>query len=360
MRGKKAVNLESLREKIDEIDEKILGLINDRAEKAVEIGRIKTSGRLGFHAPDRETKIIRNLKGKNKGPLPSDAVRVIFREIMSACLALQQPVKIAYLGPEATFTHLAATERFGSGADFIPVKSVGDVFLEVEKKRCDYGVVPVENSMEGMVSHTLDMFADSELKICAEISLPVNHHLLSKASVSGVRKVYSHPQAFAQCRIWLETNLPGCQLEEAASTAEAARLASVEQDAGAIASRAASEIYNLPVAAANIEDTSPNLTRFLVIGPEYSGKTGRDKTSIMFSIKDRVGALYDMLKPFKSHQINLTRIESRPSKKKAWDYFFFIDLQGHVQDAKVSAALKELEGESVMFKLLGSYPEAEN
>lgn len=354
------MNLKDLRKKIDLIDREILSGINERAGLAVHIGEIKKKKKLRLHDPEREAEIIETLLSENSGPMGGEALRRIFREIMSACLALQEPLKIAYFGPEATFTHLAAMEKFGGGAEYIPVKSIGDVFLEVEKGRAGFGVVPVENSIEGMVSHTLDMFADSELKICSEILLPIGHHLLSRSELKDIKTVYSHPQAFAQCRLWLESNLPGCELKDAASTAEAARIASAEPSSAAIASRVASEFYSLPVVSAEIEDTSSNFTRFLVIGREDSPRTGKDKTSVMFSIKDRVGALYDMLKSFKEYSINLTKIESRPSKKKAWDYFFFVDMKGHVEDENVSAALGELEKECVLFKLLGSYPEADS
>lgn len=353
------MNLRDLREKIDAIDRKILSRINERAGLAVQIGEIKKKKNLKIHAPEREAEIMENLLSKNCGPMGEEALRRIFREIMSACLALQEPLKIAYFGPEATFTHLAAMEKFGGGAEYIPVKSIGDVFLEVEKGRAGFGVVPVENSIEGMVSHTLDMFADSELKICSEILLPIGQHLLSRSLLEEIKIIYSHPQAFAQCRLWLESNLPGCELRDAGSTAEAARIASSEPSSAAIASRAASGLYSLPVVSAEIEDTSSNFTRFLVIGPEDSPRTGKDKTSIMFSIKDRIGALYDMLRSFKECNINLTKIESRPSKKKAWDYFFFVDMKGHIEDENVAAALGELKKECMLFKLLGSYPEAD-
>ncbi len=353
------MKIEDLRNKIDGIDIELLGLMNERARLAEKIGEIKKKKKLKIYDPHRESELVNKLLAENAGPLPGEDVRGIFREIISACLALQEPLRIAYFGPEATFTHLAAMEKFGGGAEYNPVKSIGDVFLEVEKGRSGFGVVPVENSIEGMVSHTLDMFADSELKICSEIMLPVSHHLLSRSPLDEIKTVYSHPQAFAQCRAWLESNIPGCELRDAASTAAAARLAASEASAAAIASRAASELYSLPVAAADIEDASSNLTRFLVISRDEAPGTGNDKTSVMFSIKDRIGALYDMLKSFKKHDINLTKIESRPSKKKAWDYFFFVDMKGHAEDENVAAALAELEKECVFFKVLGSYPEAE-
>jgi chorismate mutase / prephenate dehydratase len=353
------MKIDEIRLKIDQLDAHILKLMNDRAELAVKIGKLKKENNIRPHAPDRELEIIRKIKSRNNGPLSGEAVKRIFREIMSACLALQKPPSVAYFGPEATFTHLAAMEKFGGSAVFVPVKSIGDVFREVEKTRCDYGVVPVENSIEGMVNYTIDMFVDSDLKICGEIALLINQHLLSKSAPEDIKILYSHPQAFAQCRLWIETNMPRCRLVEVGSTSEAAKMAASDKSAGAIAGMAASKMYNLPVKSANIEDAQGNMTRFLIVSKKHSERTGNDKSSVMFSVKDRIGALYDMLKPFKKHKINLTKIESRPSKKKAWDYFFFVDMKGHIEDRNVASALKEIEDNCVMFKFLGSYPEAE-
>lgn len=350
------MNLQEWRKKIDEIDSKILGLINSRVKIALEIGKIKNKEAKAYLVPDREREVLEGLKSQNEGPLPAKSISAIYREIMSASIALQHPLCIAYLGPEATFTHLAALKRFGSSVDYLPVKSIADVFMEVEKERADYGVVPIENSMEGVITHTLDMFIDSELKIWAEVSLSISHNLMSNTSLDKIKVVYSHPQAFAQCRLWTESNLHDVELKEVSSTAEAARLAASGEDSAAIASDAASRLYNLKVISEKIEDSGPNFTRFLVISRSFPEKTGRDKTSIMFSIKDRVGALYDMLQPFKKCGINLTKIESRPSRRKAWDYFFFVDIEGHQKDANVSDALMELEKECVYFKILGSYP----
>ena len=241
----------------------------------------------------------------------------------------------------------------------VPVKSIGQIFAKVEKKQADFGVVPIENSTEGVVSHTLDMFLDSDLKICAEIILEISHHLLGKGDLKGVRKVYSHPQALAQCRDWLEENLPTAGLLEVESTARAAQTTVREKDSAAIASDVAASLYGLKIMASHIEDRPSNYTRFLVIGRDYSEKSGQDKTSILFSIKDRVAALYDMLSPFKNHAINLTKIESRPTKRKAWEYVFFLDFMGHKDDESVKKALAELEEECFFLKILGSYPKGE-
>ncbi len=352
------MNLRGWREKIDEIDKKILELINSRAKIGMEIGKVKSKEAKAYLVPDREREILKRLEQENKGPLPEKSIRAIYREIMSASIALQHPLCIAYLGPEATFTHLAALKRFGSSVDYLPGRSIADIFMEVGKGRADYGVVPIENSMEGVITHTLDMFIDSELKIWAEVSLPISHNLLSNASLDKIEVVYSHPQAFAQCRLWIESNLPGVALEEVSSTAEAARLAASGKNSAAIASDVASELYSLKIIAKDVEDSGPNFTRFLIVSKTSPERTGCDKTSIMFSIKDRVGALYDMLQPFRKYNINLTKIESRPSRRKAWDYFFFVDMEGHQKDANVSHALRELEKECVYLKILGSYPVA--
>lgn len=352
--------LKKLREMIDRIDQQILTLLNQRTEIALHIGEIKNRKAQTYYAPERESVIYRHLSQQNKGPLPAKAVRAVYREIMSATLALQHPLKIAYLGPKATFTHLAAREKFGDSADYIPVRSISDVFTEVEKERADHGVVPIENSTEGVVNHTLDMFIDSDLKISAEVSLRITHNLLVKKTGVKIKKIYSHSQPFAQCRLWLESNLPRVKLEEVSSTAEAAKLAAREKETAAIASKLAAELYGLSVVSQGIEDSGENYTRFLVIGREFNQSSGRDKTSIMFSIKDSVGALCTMLEPFKKYNINLTKIESRPSRRRAWDYFFFIDMEGHAGDENVKKAIDELEKYCIYLKILGSYPIGEN
>ncbi len=353
------MNLREWRRKIDDIDDKILELIDSRVKIALEIGKVKSKEAKAYLVPDREREVLERLESQSKGPLPAKSIRAIYREIMSACISLQHPLHIAYLGPEATFTHLAALKRFGSSVEYLSGKSITGVFTEVQKGRADYGVVPIENSMEGVITHTLDMFIDSELKIWAEVSLPIDHNLLSNTSIDKIKTVYSHPQAFAQCRLWIESNLSGALLEEVSSTAEAARLATSKENSAAIASDVASQLYSLKIIAKDIEDSGPNFTRFLIISKSSPERTGRDKTSVMFSIKDRVGALYDMLHPFKEYKINLTKIESRPSRRKVWDYFFFVDMKGHQGDANVADALKELEKECDYMKILGSYPTAD-
>jgi chorismate mutase/prephenate dehydratase len=351
------MTLKSLRKKIDHIDSQILKSLNQRAGLTLAIGKLKSKKGLEIYDPSREQQILGSLMHKNKGPLNNDSLRGIYAEIMSAALNLERPIKIAYLGPEATFTHLASLKKFGSQVSYISCASIADVFAEVEKEQADYGVVPVENSVEGAVTHTLDMFADTDLKICAEIILDIALNLMSKAkSLKQIDKIYSNPQVFGQCRSWLKSHLPKIDLVETASTTKAAQIAAKDKHAAAIASVIAAKTYRLRIIAASIEDSPHNVTRFLVIGKKAAQSSGKDKTSILFSIKDRVGALHDMLIPFKKYKINLTKIESRPSKRKAWDYYFFVDFLGHRKDARVRKALKELEAQCTYLKVLGSYP----
>jgi chorismate mutase/prephenate dehydratase len=352
-------NLEELRKKINNIDDEILSLLNKRAEIVLKIGKVKKAQQLSSFYPEREREILNRLSKQNKGLFPQKALISVYNEILSACRALEAPLQIAYLGPEATFTHLAAKEKFGSSVEFIPVNSISDVFTEVEKRRADFGVVPIESSTEGIVTHTLDMFIDSELNICSEILIPVTHNLLSNSKLNEIKRVYYHPQSYAQSRTWLENNLHNVEYVEVYSTAEAARRASKEKYSAAIASELAANIYNLKIIKRRIEDRQENITRFLVIGFDTNPPTGNDKTSILFSIKDRVGALYDMLAPFARHNINLTKIESRPTKTQLWEYVFFLDLQGHQDDKEVKQALSELKELCIYLKILGSYPVGE-
>ncbi|MBI3291736.1 MAG: prephenate dehydratase [Elusimicrobia bacterium] len=351
------MTLRDLRDRIDRLDAQILRLLNARAQRVKAIGQMKTKQGHSIFVPQREQDVLARLIQRNHGPLPREAVAEIFREVVHACRDLQRHLHIAYFGPEATFTHMAARRQFGSRATLFPCRSIADVFDEVEAGRSDYGVVPIENSTEGVVNHTLDMFIEVDLKICAELELPVSHSLLSRAaSLKTLRRLASHPQALAQCRGWLEATLPAVKIVEAASTAEAAKLAASDPRAGAIASTLAAELYGLRILAQRIEDSHNNLTRFLVIGRESPARSGRDKSSILFSIKDRVGALHDMLVPFQRHRINLTKIESRPSRRKPWEYVFFVDFLGHVAERRVQAALRELEPSCLSLKVLGSYP----
>jgi chorismate mutase/prephenate dehydratase len=352
-------NLKNLRKQIDALDDQILDLLNRRADVVVEVGEAKDQKRGEYYVPSREKAIFERLISRNKGPFPDEGVRRVFREIISASLSLEQPLKVAFLGPQATYTHVAAMQQFGFSAQLVPLKSISSVFEEVSRGRASYGVVPVENSNEGVVSHTLDMFMSSDLKIIAEILLPVSHDLLNlSGQTADVRKVISHPQAIGQCRIWLEENLPEIPLVDASSTASAAQQAAEDASVAAIASETAASLYGLRVVEHKIEDNRNNFTRFLVIGNEMQSPSHSDKTSIMFSVKDQAGILYHMLEPFSKRDINLAKIESRPMKGKAWEYIFFLDMVGHVEDKDIADAVEELRTCCQFLKILGSYPKA--
>lgn len=351
-------DLNTLRERIDEIDDKILEILNRRAQTVIEIGNLKRTTKQQFYSPARERQILERLTAHNKGPFPNDALRALYREILSASLSLEEPLKVACLGPLATFTHLAAIRYFGSSASFQPVESIKKVFENVEAGKADYGVVPIENSNEGVISYTLDMFVDSELKVAAEVILTISHNLISKSGERAkIKKIYTHPQASAQCRGWLVANMPNIPILESTSTAKAAELAAKDEEAAAIASELAGKIYDLNFVEKNISDSKYNVTRFLVIAREFPAKTGKDKTSIMFSVKDKPGALYETLLPFKKAKINLTKIESRPSKRKAWEYIFFVDMEGHVEDKTIRKAIESIKEHCLYLKILGSYPQ---
>lgn len=347
------------RKEIDRLDDELLRLLNERSKFVIEIGKLKKQSdqEANLHTPRREAEIVNRLIAQNKGPFPNDAIRPVYREIMSASLSLEGPQRVAYLGPRATFTHLACIQKFGASAQYVPVNSIKDVFNEVERGRANFGVVPIENSTEGVVNHTLDMFIDSNLLIYGEILQEVSHHLLSKADrMEDVKQIYSHPHAIAQCRQWLETNLPHVPVSEVPSTARAAELCADDPTSAAIASELAGQLYGLKVLKARIEDNINNFTRFLVLAQKPPERTGRDKTSVMLSVKDKVGALYDLLRPFASYGLNMTKIESRPSRRKAWEYIFFVDVEGHVDEEPVKKALEEIKGRCLFMKILGSYP----
>ena len=347
------------RKEIDRIDDEILRLLNERSKNVIEIGKLKkqSDDQAHLHTPRREAEIVSRLMGDNTGPFPNDAIRSVYREIMSASLSLEGPQKVAYLGPRATFTHLACIQKFGNSAQYIPVSSIKDVFNEVERARVHFGIVPIENSTEGVVNHTLDMFVDSNLVIYGEVSQEVSHHLLSKTGeIDDIKTIYSHPHAIAQCRNWLESNLPKIAVSDVPSTARAAELCTDDPSAAAIASELAGELYGLKVVRSRIEDNINNFTRFLVLSQRPPERTGKDKTSIMLSVKDKVGALYDLLRPFASYGINMTKIESRPSRRKAWEYIFFVDVEGHVEEDRVKKAIEEIKGRCLFLKILGSYP----
>jgi chorismate mutase/prephenate dehydratase len=349
--------LEKLRKEIDTVDNEILNLLNKRSDIVLKIAHIKRNKNAKFYSPEREREILERLTTLNKGPFPNETLKVIYREILSASLSLEEPLSVACLGPLATFTHLAALRHFGASARFIPVESIKDVFDAVESGGAEFGVVPIENSNEGVISYTLDMFVDYDLKVSAEVMLDITHNLLSRSGdKTKINRVYSFSPATAQCRRWIQLNLAGIPIIESTSTANAAELASRDDESAAIASDLAAKIYNLRYVEKRIEDNKSNFTRFLVISKEFPKKSGEDKTSIMFSIKDKPGALYDVLYPFKQANINLTKIESRPSKRKAWEYIFFVDMEGHIEDKKLRKAVGAVKDSCLYLKILGSYP----
>ena len=352
--------LEAHRQEIDRIDAEILKLLSERARIALEVGKIKRSKKAELYDPSREAQVYKRLAELNDGPFDTRAVRLIFREIISASHALQEPVKVAYLGPKATFTHLACLKHFGSSVTNRPANNIKEVFDEVEKGLADFGVVPIENSNEGVVTHTLDLFSESPLNIFGEIVLEVTHHLLSKAkSLDEIKQIYSHAQAIGQCKHFIEQNLPDVSLTSVSSTSKAAELCQNDASSAAIASEAAGRIYNLPVLEKRIEDSTENRTRFLIISKKKNKPTGADKTSIIVSIRDMPGALYKVLRHFAKQQINLSKIGSRPSKKKAWEYLFHIDMLGHIEDEPIQKALEDLKSHMISIKVLGAYPLAE-
>lgn len=344
---------------IDRLDEKIVQLLNERTKHVLAIGDIKLAAGEEIYAPHRELAVLERICRVNPGPITKESLCAIYREIMSSSISLQKTQTIAYLGPEATFTHQAAILRFGASLNYAAQKTITDVFIEVSKRRADYGVVPVENTTEGVVTHTLDMFVDSDLKIVSQIVLPIQYCLASRRRRKAIKKLFTHPQALAQCRHWVRLHLPQVEILEASSNSRAAELAAADRGAGAITSLLAAERYSVPVQETDIQDSSHNATRFLVLGRQGSPPTGHDRTSLMFSIADKVGALYNALAPFRQFQLNMTKIESRPSKRKAWEYFFFVDCDGHLDDPKVAKAIVQLDKRCNFVKVLGSYPNAD-
>lgn len=353
--------LQQIRERIDSLDIQIQELINQRASAAQDVARVKRGEdkEAFFYRPEREAEVLAAVKARNQGPLGDEEMTRLFREIMSACLALEQPLRIAFLGPEGTFTQSAALKHFGHSVKTMALDSIPDIFRDVESGACNYGVVPVENSTEGVISHTLDMFLNSDLKICGEVTLRIHHHLMSKEKdIADITKVYSHQQSLAQCRLWLDRNMHKVELNPVGSNAEAARLANNDANSAAIAGEMAAEIYGLDILAESIEDEPDNTTRFLIIGRQNVPASGNDKTTLLLSARNVAGSLNTLLTPLAEHNVSMTRIESRPSRRGMWDYVFFIDIQGHKNDPEVAQAMEELRGDADLFKVLGSYPVA--
>lgn len=367
-----SAKLNTLREEIDTLDRNIQQLINDRARCAADVARVKqeehlaSNGNSGdtddivFYRPEREAQVLLNVMERNGGPLDDKTMAHIFREIMSACLALEHPLQVAYLGPEGTFTQAAALKHFGHAVFNRPQQTIANVFTQVESGACSYGVVPVENSTEGMVSHTLDHFIDAPLKICGEVELRIQLHMLaaSQATPEGIRSICAHQQALAQCRHWLDKNWPGVDRVAVSSNGEAARMAAADPTVAAVAGDMAADLYELKRLATHIEDYSDNTTRFLIIGREDVPPSGRDKTSIIVSTRNKPGALFHLLAPFEEEGVGLTRIDTRPSRTDTWSYVFFMEFEGHLQDPHIQRIVKALEEQSVLLKPLGSYPKA--
>ena len=354
--------LDDLRQQIDKIDDQLAKLISRRGRLAQEIGEEKSrQGKMKhFHVPQRERAILNRLKGQNKGPFPSSSIESVFRELFSATLALEKPLKIAFLGPETTFSHQAAVRHFGHSCTFNPCGNIKTVFLEVEMGNSDYGVVPVENSIEGVINLTLDCFVDSPLYICSETRLPIGLFLLSNATDRNkIQKVYSHPQPLAQCRNWLNSNLPSVEQLPASSTAQAAELAKKNKNTAAIAGELAAEVYGLKIIDKNIQDRTENHTRFLIISKDQAKRAKQNKTSLMFSIADESGSLLKTLQLFARNKINLSKIQSRPLRNQPWKYLFYVDFMGHVEDKTVQNVLKTLGKQTLFLRVLGSYPEQE-
>lgn len=354
------MTLEEIRRKIDQIDRSLLDLLSERADLVHEVGVIKKRGSLQIYAPEREQALLKRLVEMNDGRLPEKSIRAIYREIMSAALALEEDLKIAYLGPEGTWTHQAAIKKFGHSVEYLPQVNFSDVFDRVARRTADYGVVPIENSTEGAVSHTLDLFVDSPLHICSQIMMRIENGLMAAIPAEAIKTLYSHPQVFGQCRQWILANFPQVDLVEVSSTTKAAQIARDEADSGAAAlgGALAAELYGLTMLEESIQDRATNTTRFLVLGEKTCPPTGDDRTSLLFAIDDSPGSLVRALQAFDHFQINMSKIESRPSKRKDWEYFFYVDLAGHCEDAELKRAITELRTHCSMVKLLGSYPDS--
>lgn len=359
--------LAQLRQQIDKIDAEIQRLINERASCAQQVAEVKMQAKGAetavFYRPEREAQVLREIMARNKGPVADEEMARIFREVMSVCLAMEQPMRIAFLGPEGTFTQAATLKHFGHSVVSVPLASIDEVFREVESGAANYGVVPVENSTEGMVNSTLDSFINSSLKICGEVELRIHHHLLTKDNLSADRitRIYSHEQSLAQCRKWLNTHLPNAERISVGSNAEAARMvaeADGSESTAAIAGDMAAETYQLNKLEMKIEDEPDNATRFLIVGQQSVPASGSDKTSIIIAMRNKPGALYQLLKPFQEAEVSLTRVETRPSRSGTWNYVFFVDFEGHCEDPKVKAVLDEIADEAAELKVLGSYPVA--
>ncbi len=352
------MSLEELRQRIDELDDQLVQLLNERARIVVEIGKLKNKTDKPVYAPDREKEVFARIAEANKGPLPDRCLVAIWRELMSGSFVLERPLRIGYLGPGGSFSHTAAMLKFGQSVEYEPLADITSIFDEVSKGHCDLGLAPVENTAGGGVIETLDALIDSNVRVCAEVLMAIHHNLLGNCSLEEVEKIYSKPEVFAQCRNWLSATFKEAQTVAVASTAKAAQMAADEPRAAAIGSKVAAELYGLRIICESIEDIANNVTRFLVISREDAKPTGEDKTAILFSTAHKAGALADVLDVFKQYGINLTNIESRPSRKRQWEYYFFMDFLGHRTEDRVQEGLKEARKHCLQLSILGSFPRA--
>jgi len=352
------MSLEELRRKIDELDHQLVKLLNERARIVVEVGKLKNKTDKPVYSPDREKEVLAKIVAANEGPLPDRCLVAIWRELMSGSFVLERTLRIGYLGPAGSFSHTAAMLKFGQSVEYEPLADIASIFEEVSKGHCDLGLAPVENTMGGGVIETLDALIDSDVKVCAEVLMAIHHNLLANCSLEEIEKIYSKPEVFAQCRNWLSATFKGTQTIAVASTARAAQVAAEEPKTAAIGSSIAAELYGLNIICENIEDTANNVTRFLVISRQDAKPTGEDKTAILFSTAHKAGALADVLDVFKRYGINLTNIESRPSRKREWEYYFFVDFLGHRTDEHVREGLEESRKHCLQLSVLGSFPRA--
>ncbi|RKY24203.1 MAG: chorismate mutase [Planctomycetota bacterium] len=352
------MSLDELRNRIDELDRQLVKLLNERAQIVVEIGKLKNKADKPIYAPDREKQVLEKIAEANRGPMPDRVLKAVWRELMSGSFALEKPLRIGYLGPGGSFSHTAAMLKFGQSVEYEPLADIRSIFDEVSKEHCDLGLVPIENTTGGGVIETLDALVDSDIKICAEVLMAIHHNLMANCPLEQIKKIYSKPEVFAQCRNWLSATFKEAQTIPVASSAMAAKMAADESDAAAIGSAIAAELYGLKIICENIEDISNNITRFLVISREDAKPTGEDKTAILFSTAHKAGALADVLEVFKQYDVNLTNIESRPSKKRQWEYYFFVDFIGHRTEERVRKVLKESGKHCLQLSVLGSFPRA--
>lgn len=352
------MTLDDLRKRIDEIDLELVKLLNERAQVVVQIGREKSKNGSQIYAPHREKEVLEKIKSANKGPLPDRTMSAIWRELMSGSFALERPLRIGYLGPQGSFSHNAAMLKFGQSVEYESLTDIRSIFGEVSKGHCDLGLVPIENTTGGGVIETLDAFTDSDVKVCAEVLMAIHHNLMANCSLEEIEKIYSKPEVFAQCRNWLSATFKEAKTIAVTSTAKAAEMASQEPNAAAIGSAIAAELYGLKIVCENIEDITNNITRFFALSKEDARRTGEDKTAILFSTAHKAGALVDVLEVFKKYEINLTNIESRPSKKREWEYYFFVDFLGHRTDENVIAGLDAARKHCLQLSILGSFPRA--